>query len=399
MFSVMCVRWPTSLLLLSTLVAVAPASTTFTCYGWQIANIVGPTSSQGGSSTQYVKANGDQLPTPWAAAVDGNGLVVTTGVTALIYNNGSGVAFKNTAGIVYGTWKVKMDGAPPLGGKVRIKFTYTAEATITGQTHKNGATAFSGARASNKSGNAIISRSISGITQQYDEGKGPKTFSWAPTFTCSWANEGNNQYSANFTTDAPGLSDKSTVSTPTSPGILSISSTATATSTGKIYPKSAKYVDGSITSSLPADAYPGTVLIDLPSALGVPLENWGVERENGAIHFPHDEYADGTFQMFVSARGSLRKKVTASVVNGIASYDRDAGLLYGDLDGDNYVSQAEVNWVYAMIGANNSGNWQWDLPDSGQTYCLGEADFNGDGAITTGDYLLAASNVGVTGDQ
>jgi hypothetical protein len=72
-------------------------------------------------------------------------------------------------------------------------------------------------------------------------------------------------------------------------------------------------------------------------------------------------------------------------------------LLYGDLDGNNQVSAAEVALILANIGKTNTQQSFFDIV-LGTNYGIEDCDLNKDGSITSVDYLIALANSGAVGD-
>ena len=70
---------------------------------------------------------------------------------------------------------------------------------------------------------------------------------------------------------------------------------------------------------------------------------------------------------------------------------------YGDLDGDNYVSQAEVDYIRANVGYTLQPHDDLKY-NFRQPYQIIDADLNGDGKITQVDLDLAEANLGQHGD-
>lgn len=95
------------------------------------------------------------------------------------------------------------------------------------------------------------------------------------------------------------------------------------------------------------------------------------------------------------AQGALRKALSVNVIAGQTVGGVDVALKFGDLDGDNFVSQAEVDFLSMKVGtvlnATNSINPL-------DPYVLSYGDFDRDGTISSADWLSAQANVGLTGD-
>lgn len=117
---------------------------------------------------------------------------------------------------------------------------------------------------------------------------------------------------------------------------------------------------------------------------------------------PDAGYTPGTYDVYLSAVGSLRKHLTLTIdANGYVTLNSpNVTLKMGDLDGDNTVSQAEVDYVHSQIGADVSANPIGTIvpgQPSGPYYPY-MADLDGDGQVTQADYSLALASLGQSGD-
>jgi hypothetical protein len=150
-------------------------------------------------------------------------------------------------------------------------------------------------------------------------------------------------------------------------------------------------------------SYLPEISVDIYTANNVFVDTWTILSDSsvGDVELPFEDYANGTYNLYVYGLGALRKKVQVQYANGTGVSGVDFGLKFGDLNGDNYVSSAEVLFVYNNIGSSVNttdlylGDWWSDLQNG---YVRGFADFDRDGTITSTDYNLANANVGTYGD-
>lgn len=103
------------------------------------------------------------------------------------------------------------------------------------------------------------------------------------------------------------------------------------------------------------------------------------------------DLATGNYVVKYSCPGSLRRALTVSLVNGQTTTGVNVVLKFGDLDGDNYVSQSEVDFIYSKVGQSAVFN-------ETEAYNAAIADFDRDGTIENSEYLEANANSGMTGD-
>lgn len=108
------------------------------------------------------------------------------------------------------------------------------------------------------------------------------------------------------------------------------------------------------------------------------------------------DLSTGSYVTKFWTQGALRKSVTLSLTENQTTSGNTVTFKFGDLNGDNYVSQAEADFIFGKIGTHlNSVSVMFNPADA---YWLAYADFDQDGYITTTDWTEASSNVGITGD-
>lgn len=118
----------------------------------------------------------------------------------------------------------------------------------------------------------------------------------------------------------------------------------------------------------------------------------------GAMTVPMVGLAEGDYDIYIRAPRSLRRKVSVHFVPGSSPSYRPWVLYFGDIDGDNSVTQDEVNFVYSQIGASDATDaWYTDCGDP-HGWLPVQADMNGDGQVTIADYNLVSGNVGMDGN-
>lgn len=226
----------------------------------------------------------------------------------------------------------------------------------------------------------------------YTDPKGPLTRKrlWAMTGVI-WTSHGSGSKAVvefNMPTIGVGV-------TATSGGSGGNSTVASATGIGviKFYPASftvGSAPTGIITGNLNSPVR--TLLVDLYSSSGAPLSYYAADIDSSGNYSLFPDEGSGSYRLYFSVPGSLRKRVDVTYDASTGLSGVSATLLYGDLDGDNYVSQAEAEFVAAKVG-QPATDWSY-----GDAYDIRKADFDGDGTITSSDSAVAAANVGISGD-
>ncbi len=154
---------------------------------------------------------------------------------------------------------------------------------------------------------------------------------------------------------------------------------------------------GVLTVSIP----PGRqgVGINIYNSSGNLVDEWTCDADGGTAELYIDDYASGQYVLAFQANGTLVTKMTLSIDPAV-SQTVNPVWKYGDLDGDNFVSQAEVDFVQAHIGTTLSSSVVADekFPTLDSPYVLSRADLNGDGQITQADVTLAQASLGLHGD-
>lgn len=173
------------------------------------------------------------------------------------------------------------------------------------------------------------------------------------------------------------------------------SSTGTTVAKGigmtKLYPSH-------FTTEIPSRIITGTVntaaemmFVDLFSTSGTLLASYGAPVDSSGSYELHIDESPGSYVAFFQAPGSLRRRVSITYDPAKGLSRVNVSLRFGDLDGDNYVSQTEVDFVARNVG--QSARWNY-----GDGYDIRLADFDGDGTISAADASAAAANLGASGD-
>lgn len=160
----------------------------------------------------------------------------------------------------------------------------------------------------------------------------------------------------------------------------------------KLYPSS-------FSTGTPTGIITGTIntpldmcFVDIFSTSGTPLSFYGAPVDSSSGYEVLLDEGAGSYRAYFHAPGSLRKRIDINYDPSMGLSGVNVTLLYGDLNGDNYVSQAEADFVTNKIG----------LPavscSDSDAYDIRVADFDKDGEITSTDAAVAAANVGVSGD-
>lgn len=105
---------------------------------------------------------------------------------------------------------------------------------------------------------------------------------------------------------------------------------------------------------------------------------------------------NGTYRVFVTAWGSLRKRVDVAYtqlgVTGVVY-----AVYWGDVDRDNGIDSDDTAYILSQVGKSSSDPWEWYAQDSQGRYPE-IADLNRDGSVTMADHAIAVGNLGLTGD-
>ncbi|MCW5943146.1 MAG: hypothetical protein KIS66_13005 [Fimbriimonadaceae bacterium] len=117
--------------------------------------------------------------------------------------------------------------------------------------------------------------------------------------------------------------------------------------------------------------------------------------ESGGFTVPMGSLADGTYRIYLSSIGTLRKRTdvvyTSAGVTGVS-----ITLVRGDLDGDNDVDGDDLETITAWDGKTSSSPG-WRTPNA-LGYAPYDADLDRDGDVDDDDYDIAYVNNGVDGD-
>ncbi len=169
---------------------------------------------------------------------------------------------------------------------------------------------------------------------------------------------------------------------------------AIATGTGiiKLYPSS--FSVGTTTTIIT-----GTIntpfemcFVDIFSASGTPLSFYSAPVDSSGDYEVLLDEGAASYRAYFHVPGSLRKRVDVTYDPSVGLSGINVTLLYGDLDGDNYVSQAEADFVASQVGSPAI------YCNDADAYDIRIADFDKDGQITSADSAVVAANVGVSGD-
>lgn len=364
---------------------------TFTPLGWQSALING---------TTYT-APGQSLPTGWTQDVFdtvGTRIIGSAGASRLGTQVSSDSKFQKGK-VNFGYTIVQgVDSSSQTTWLIDLQQTWSASAS--GQTWLS-------SRTGSAQGTSDKAKASIKVGPNVDE-FGPSTSSktrreWVNAGTFTWSNYPyqSGVYQTTAVWSSPFLMGSAKATNPSSAGNYPV---VTTTGSGtyrfkpmglKRYASAAGFVAGSVNTY--GDEH---FCIDLFNGNGAPIEDLGCNVVSGSWVMSFEDYADGEYRLYGYASGSLRKRidVTWSASAGLSGVD--FSLKYGDLNMDNYISQAEVDYIYAHIGLTESLSEAWfgtdadfDLP-----YKPYDCDLNRDGSVTIADYNLASPNVGQYGD-
>lgn len=363
---------------------------TFIAYGWKAAEING---------AQYVKSQGHSLPSPWVCEIfETNATKVATSSGAGWRANQQGTIDDPEKGGVFFDYKVKTDRPTGFLNDLEVRFTIVANASASGTVSFSGASGQSGASSGNVRTRVI---SVSPSNTEDSDSKSKTVKSRILFKEQAWNSESDGTKSMTFTTRSYDLATLAVATCSGTGGNYPAVSTGGSASF-KFYPSGIKIISSGSTSEMisgSTNSFGEILFIDVFNANNVPLDNLGIYLDSGTYKTSFDEFSNGSYKLYGFAPGSLRKKCEITWDSSTGLSGVDFTLEYGDLDGDNYISQDEVNYINSKIGTNVSSATAWfgDLLD-GSPYRTGMADLNLDGQVTSADYNLASPNVGHYGD-
>ncbi|RYZ93234.1 MAG: hypothetical protein EOP06_01680 [Proteobacteria bacterium] len=142
----------------------------------------------------------------------------------------------------------------------------------------------------------------------------------------------------------------------------------------------------------------GIADVEITKKNGAEVEQYQFIWGPGNQQVPIPDLSPGQYQIKLSPRGCLVVKRLLDVdAKGDALFSRDVALLYGDLDGDNFVSESELTFVRGLVGRCSRRTLSWAHMHSNGLRGK-NADLDGDGAITDSDVEMMRPNVGLHGD-
>lgn len=138
----------------------------------------------------------------------------------------------------------------------------------------------------------------------------------------------------------------------------------------------------------------------LEGSVEVRSQNGDLVSEQSFFQEPGDsgtmlgaDFAAGTYDLYISAPGHLRKKVE-DVPISMTSSAVNVSLLAGDVNSDNEVGPADFTIYAAHLGSMEDD----DLWVTEEKFAGVHCDLNHDGEVGPADYTLIATNFGQSGD-
>lgn len=371
---------------------------TFIPYGWSSAAING---------SVLTKANGDFLPSTWSCAVvDTNSTRVTASASAARKRNQTGTVAN------------QQNGTVSFGYKIRTTRLFVAEsiemrAVITADVAANGLLGWSGSSANGTANGALGGLSsgqisVSSANPEESKSAGPTSretrVKVSPTL--AWNTESVGSKSLLITVSSLGLNMVAKATCPGG-GSNSVAVSTSASGSYKFTPISIRPLSNSVAClSGTANVYGSSIWghgspmsLDIYNANNVPLESFECTVDDGAFVTSFEDHPAGTYHIYASAPGSLRKRIDVNWTGSSGLSGLNFDLKYGDINGDGFISQAEVDYIQSMIGVTTGSISEFlgSFDYAHQTY-MGNPDLNQDGVVTIADYNLALPNVGLYGD-
>lgn len=145
------------------------------------------------------------------------------------------------------------------------------------------------------------------------------------------------------------------------------------------------------------DAFLYDIDIEVRNDYNALVDNLSVGGLPSVFHLPFDDYPDGNYRLYFWAPGALRKRIDVSYTNSVGITGLTVNLVYGDIDRNNQISQAEIDAIASLNGRTSTQpGWFDNVPSVGCV--VHDCDLNQDKVINVVDYLLAVGNVGLIGD-
>lgn len=351
--------------------------TTIEAMGWFRADIDG---------TKYVPFN---LPSGWTVAVEnGNETHVVLTKSASIRKNQVGSISAKSSGLLQYTYRVRT--TETLQDSEHTALTFTLNNFADTSVNNAFSTSSGGATASTEYVRSSVT--VSNVMEKDNPVTVVKQLRMVYTGRL-WTDLGS--YKELLYDFGKRMTAYSHVTNMTMGGNM-VACVASATSATRFIPTGMVFGNGGF--SVPTDSFVKDADIDLYANGSLVDSFTDVITTPGSIDVMFVNLPTGTYDAFVRAESSVMKKITLSYTNGVWADAPAITLYYGDLNGDNVISQAEVGFVQANIGKNTSST-DW-LDSSGNLFgwTPSMADIDGDGAVTSSDYNLVANNVGVRGD-
>lgn len=360
----------------------------FTPWGWYTATFDG---------TTYTASLGHSLPAGWSYSnYETVGTQISGSTSAS--RGPAGTAQNDTSGIVTFTYRLISGVIPQQGQYMLINLDSRNSAFASGSVLVSGRTGKSEGRAEK----VAAGISVGPNPEQKEKNKGPSgNRAWYTLPNLNWQPYPyrSGLYQAFINYKSPTLVAEAKATNPESSEGISVTTYGIGVHKTKPHGLSVKssgaspgWVEGT------TNAYEW-LYIDIFNMNNAPVENISSNViDGGAWTVGFQDYKDGSYKLYGHAFGSLRKRVdiTYSSSSGLAGIVFT--LKFGDADGDNYVSEFEVDYIYSKIGMK-AVDWGWlggDGDDS--ALCPADCDFDRDGEITIADYNLASPNVGQYGD-
>jgi hypothetical protein len=300
----------------------------------------------------------------------------------------SSVSVRNQGFFAF-VFNLRTTRSSPSSQRLQIRYTLTETAGCAGVSH--GTTGKSQSNASVTM--AKDSLSLSGVDQEIHTPvtkSKKKSTKVLPAGAAFYLNP-DGSYSADFGFQTEDHTAWAKASYGTATNVDAIGSTSSTFSAMRVVwnPKTAR---GS------THAFLKSLEFEIETSTGTPVDEWSVDTDGGFADLALDEYSAGAYNLYVKTTGALRKliPITYDGLNDVTGLD--FSLHFGDLDGDNAVSSAEVSYVLSAVGASVADGDSWMEVPFGGTFAPYMADLDRDGAVTTADYSLALASLGLTGD-
>ncbi len=352
---------------------------------------------EGTATSPMVTQPGDPMPPGWNVWIDSNEGNVQVNAQATRRKNQAGVTTKDWFGKTDFTVNVLTD--KPTNSKFSLTARHTGIATAHVEIQFPSAMAYG--RASTTYPNLKTRELKAHVGNIYEEeSKGPTSIKKGWTFTGkTWTSLGGGMSEINLLLPTGMIAGKGVATSPGGGGNMT-ASMGQGNAVEKVKVLALNMTPGSANAGFVSgtrDSFIDDLQVEVRNQYNALLDTWSVGGTPVDWDLPFSDFSDGTYRLLFWAPGSLRKRIDVNYVASTGVSGVSVALLFGDIDTNNAISQAEVDAIANYSGRTwMDAGWRDEVPGLGCR--IMDCDLNQDNQVTASDYLLAIGNVGLIGD-